>query len=162
MTRQKSKVNDNSFHSHAHFLRFQKKPRGSKELLLGKTGPIFIISKEMSLKLFQKNCQAKVSGKYICTFPYAFLHVLNWPKEKYFVTDWNKDLRMTTQGHRHIQYLLNKERLEFKTIPFLIICITGRCVSCNTNIWGISVLITLSENPKRRQKNCHFMKCGFS
>ena len=24
------------------------------------------------------------------------------------------------------------------------------------------LLNTLSENPKNRQKNCHFMKCGFS
>ena len=140
MTRQKSKVNDNSFHSHAHFLRFQKKPRGSKELLLGKTGPIFIISKEMSLKLFQKNCHLKVSGKYVHMYISLCIFACAKLTEREILRYWlEQGFTNNNSGTRRHSVSSNKKRLEFKTNPFLVI--TCRCVRCHTNIWGIYVLM---------------------
>ena len=55
MTRQKSRVNDNSSIRTLIFSGFKRNLEAPKQL--GKTGAIFIISKEMSLKLFQRKCQ---------------------------------------------------------------------------------------------------------
>ena len=55
MTRQKSRVNDNSSIRTLIFSGFKRNLEAPKQP--GKTGAIFIISKEMSLKLFQRKCQ---------------------------------------------------------------------------------------------------------
>ena len=63
MTRQKSRVNDNSSIRTLIFSGFKRNLEAPKQL--GKTGAIFIISKEMSLKLFQRKCQLFKSRYYI-------------------------------------------------------------------------------------------------
>ena len=66
MTRQKSRVNDNSSIRTLIFSGFKRNLEAPKQL--GKTGAIFIISKEMSLKLFQRKCQLFKSRYVLCTY----------------------------------------------------------------------------------------------
>ena len=66
MTRQKSRVNDNSSIRTLIFSGFKRNLEAPKQL--GKTGAIFIISKEMSLKLFQRKCQLFKSRYIVHTY----------------------------------------------------------------------------------------------
>ena len=78
MTRQKSRVNDNSSIRTLIFSGFKRNLEAPKQL--GKTGAIFIISKEMSLKLFQRKCQLfksrYIRSSYLLYLPISFSQFL--------------------------------------------------------------------------------------
>ena len=85
MTRQKSRVNDNSSIRTLIFSGFKRNLEAPKQL--GKTGAIFIISKEMSLKLFQRKCQL-FKSRYIPTliFPISLFFLGNFFSTLWFLT----------------------------------------------------------------------------
>ena len=80
MTRQKSRVNDNSSIRTLIFSGFKRNLEAPKQL--GKTGAIFIISKEMSLKLFQRKCQLfksrYIHSTYLLYFPISLFFLGNF------------------------------------------------------------------------------------
>ena len=86
MTRQKSRVNDNSSIRTLIFSGFKRNLEAPKQL--GKTGAIFIISKEMSLKLFQRKCQLFKSRYIHSTYPTLIFPISIFFLGNFFPTLW--------------------------------------------------------------------------